>query len=186
MATTPPKSGAGAAAGGSDQRGADLLKRLLDEHLKTTALQSDYADLYRNLPNILEITAEIGRRKQEADKANEEALATVTRVLSEAREKAEALSDALTREHATLSALLKDGSLMDEAIRHTVENLGKSGKAGHSQAGGASGAGAGPHQLNSVLTNIQTMISREVERQVELLRGRTQDAIARAAAAQKK
>lgn len=183
MPTTSPKSGAAAAAGGSDQSGADLLKRLLDEHLKTTALQSDYADLYRNLPNILEITAEIGRRKQEADKANAEALATVTKVLSEARENAEALSDALTREHATLSALLKDSSLMDEAIRHSVENLGKAGK---SQAGGTAGSTAQPHHLNSVLTNIQTMISREVERQVELLRGRTQDAIARAAAAQKK
>ncbi|WP_417686052.1 hypothetical protein [Roseibium sp.] len=155
----------------------EALERLIRGYVKTAALQSEYQALHQSLPNVLSLAGEILKKKEESEKAYAQGLEVVEKVLTDASQKAEALSQAMATQHDALAAILGDKELLGEIL--------KSGKAATAAAfeavapGAQGGAGPGSStanpqvasQLNAAMDRIRSMISQEVQRQAELLRG---------------
>jgi|GEM_PF-6606418 len=175
--TAGAQSDPAAAAAGSAGRGAastELLKEILEGFLKTSELQSDYQALYRSLPTVVGIAAEVLKQKEAGDTAFQEGMKAVERVLGEARDKAEQLSSAMTDQQSALDKLLNDkGSLMD-LLKASQQHGGKTLKGGV-DLGGQAALLADPKiafQLNTLMGNINGMVSREVARQLAGLRAK--------------
>ncbi len=157
----------------------ELLKKLLEGHLAVAGLQGDYQALYRNLPTVLGIAGEIMKRKQAGDRALEEGLDAVERILTDARQKAAKLSEEMLAQHDALEQLLENKETLTELVE-----AGMSGSAGAGPATPAALAGAisdpnAANQLNTMMENVRHMIASEVERNVTQLRSQIEQAISR-------
>ncbi|WP_417670745.1 hypothetical protein [Roseibium sp.] len=186
----------GAPHGGPEGKGdtpAQVLEALIKGYLQTAALQKEYQSLHQSLPNVLTLAGEILKKKEESEKAYAQGLDVVEKVLAEASEKADGLSRAMAQQHEKLAGILADKDLLSEILRSgqaataaafEAAGLGTAGgpTAPHpskSQMGGpAAGLNLGglgdtqlANQLNTVMGNIRSMISQEVQRQAEILRG---------------
>ncbi len=175
-------AGAGDKAEGS---AAELLKNLISGYLETANLQSDYQSLYRSLPGVFEVAGEILKRKEAGDDALEEGLSVVEKMLTDASEKADKLSDALQSQHATLQKILANKTHLQDVLRAGKKGMSEAGQGSATGSPGVppgGGVGAGPgglaglsdprlaNQLNLVLNNIPAMVSKEVERHIAELR----------------
>ncbi|MBO9425355.1 hypothetical protein J7444_11525 [Labrenzia sp. R4_1] len=161
-------SGSGRGSGG----GADLLKDILESFLKTSTLQSDYQSLYRSLPTVVGIAAEILKKKEAGDAALDEGMQAVERVLTDARDKAEQLSNTMSAQQASLEKLLNDKATLTELLKASQQKKGEAFQ-GMPQFGPGAAALADPkvaYQLNTLMGNINSMVAREVERQIAGLR----------------
>lgn len=163
---------------------ADALKSLLESYIKTSALQNDYQAAYRSLPTVIEVAGEILKKREESENALDEGLKVVEKVLQDAKDKAETLSADLQHQHDLLQDILQNKRSLTEIL--------KTAKAGLAAAGSdATAAGSAPpfpngipglgpadpktaYQLNMLTANIQSMVSREVEKQLAQLRAQAE------------
>ncbi|MEJ8474768.1 hypothetical protein [Roseibium algae] len=155
------------------------LKSLLEGYIKTSNLQSDYQVLHQTLPSVLGLAGEILKKKEEGDSAFAQGQDVVEKLLADASSTADKLSKAYADQHATLSNILADSDLLSEILKAGKEVSGAGlgiapGAAGNSAADkpsvfrpGLPGLADGQlvNQLNTVMGNIQTMISQEVQKQ---------------------
>ncbi|GGB36301.1 hypothetical protein GCM10011316_05580 [Roseibium aquae] len=157
---------------------AEALKALLESSRQTGVLQSEYQAAYRSLPALLGVAGAILKKQQESEKALDEGLNVVEKVLSDASSKAKALSEDMSRQHDLLQDLLKNRQSLTELL-HAGKNSGlfdaKTSDAPLS--GGLAGINpqANPdpkvaYQLNILMSNLQSMVAREVESQLSQLR----------------
>jgi len=165
-------TGIGSGTGRGSSGGSDLLKEILESFLKTSTLQSDYQSLYRSLPAVVGIAAEILKKKEAGDAALNEGMQAVERVLSDARDKAEQLSNTMSAQQAALEKLLNDKASLTELLKASQQKKGEAFQ-GMPQFGPGAAALADPkvaYQLNTLMGNINSMVAREVERQIARLR----------------
>lgn len=165
-------SATGTGSGRGSSGGADLLKEILESFLKTSTLQSDYQSLYRSLPTVVGIAAEILKKKEAGDSALDEGMQAVERVLSDARDKAEQLSNTMSAQQAALEKLLNDKASLTELLKASQQKKGEAFQ-GMPQFGPGAAALADPkvaYQLNTLMGNINSMVAREVERRIAGLR----------------
>ncbi|WP_155134098.1 hypothetical protein [Roseibium sp. RKSG952] len=173
---------------------ANVLKQVIEGYLEVVKLQQDYQALYKSLPSVAGIAGEILKRKEETDRAMAEAHVAVEKVIREASEKADALSKSMAEQHSLLEQVLGNKEVLDELLKAGKEgmsmpNAGGAGLGGGLAGGLASGlgrpdqtpaGGADPKiafQLNTMMGNIQAMVSREVERQLAALRAQAERTI---------
>jgi hypothetical protein len=130
----------------------------------------------------LDLAGEILKKKEEGAKAFDQGLEVVEKVLADASSKAEELSKAMAAQHEVLAELMANKTLLTELLKS--EDVSGAAHLGAAAAGlgtgGLAGGGGkgGPNladtqlaaQLNTVMSNIQTMIAREVAKQAEQLR----------------
>jgi len=157
---------------------ADALKALLESSQKTSQLQSEYQAAYRSLPTLLEVASAIRKKQQESEKALDRGLEVVEKVLSDASKKAQDLSQDMNRQHDLLQELLKNkasltdvlgpGKSVEFAAAITPESAETAGPAGGNPQFMQDPKIA--YQLNILMSNIQTMVAREVENQLTQLR----------------
>ncbi|CTQ70968.1 hypothetical protein [Roseibium alexandrii] len=169
---TGADTGAGSGSGRGSSGGSDLLKEILEGFLKTSTLQSDYQSLYRSLPTVVGIAAEILKKKEAGDAALDEGMQAVERVLTDARDKAEQLSNTMSAQQADLEKLLNDKASLTELLKASQQKKGEAFQ-GMPQFGPGTAALADPkvaYQLNTLMGNINSMVAREVERQIAGLR----------------
>jgi uncharacterized coiled-coil protein SlyX len=165
-------TGTGTGSGRRSSGGSDLLKEILESFLKTSTLQSDYQSLYRSLPTVVGIAAEILKKKEAGDAALDEGMQAVERVLTDARDKAEQLSNTMSAQQAALEKLLNDKASLTELLKASQQKKGEAFQ-GVPQFGPGAAALADPkvaYQLNTLMGNINSMVAREVERQIAGLR----------------
>ncbi|WP_395173136.1 hypothetical protein [Roseibium alexandrii] len=165
-------TGSGNGSGRGSSGGSDLLKEILEGFLKTSTLQSDYQSLYRSLPTVIGIAAEILKKKEAGDAALDEGMQAVERVLTDARDKAEQLSNTMSAQQADLEKLLNDKASLTELLKASQQKKGEAFQ-GMPQFGPGTAALADPkvaYQLNTLMGNINSMVAREVERQIAGLR----------------
>lgn len=169
-ATSGSSSGASTGPSSPPGAGADpavLLKKLLEGYLKTSTLQSDYQSLYRSLPAVVGIAAEIMKKKEAGDAALNQGLQTVEKVLEDARDKAEQLSRTMSEQQSALDQLLKDKASLSELLKATQQSAAKA--PAEPRLGLEAAALADPkvaYQLNTLMGRFSSMISREVERKI--------------------
>lgn len=171
-AGTGTGTGSGTGSGRGSSGGSDLLKEILEGFLKTSTLQSDYQSLYRSLPTVVGIAAEILKKKEAGDAALDEGMQAVERVLTDARDKAEQLSNTMSAQQADLEKLLNDKASLTELLKASQQKKGEAFQ-GMPQFGPGTAALADPkvaYQLNTLMGNINSMVAREVERQIAGLR----------------
>jgi len=179
----PDANQGGATMADNDQKpsarsAADALKALLESSLKTSQLQSEYQATYRSLPGLLEVAGAIRKKQQESEQAFDKGLEVVEKVLSDASKKAQDLSQDMNRQHDLLQELLRNKASLTEVLgQGKPEDIAASVNAGKAETAGL--AGAAPHmmhdpkvayQLNILMSNLQTMVAREVENQLTRLR----------------
>ncbi|WP_289035955.1 hypothetical protein [uncultured Roseibium sp.] len=175
MVEAKKPGGPGAGPRKTPAKPAEVLEALLEGYLKTASLQTDYQGLYQSLPGVLDLAGDILKKKEESEQAFDQGILVVEKVLTDASEKADQLSKAMSDQHDALKAILADRSLLSDIL--------KSGKEATAASSRKAARGADPRagvlgladaqlagQLNSVMSNIQSMISREVQRQSEVLR----------------
>ncbi|MBO9419981.1 hypothetical protein J7481_10780 [Labrenzia sp. R4_2] len=165
-------TGTGTGSGRRSSGGSDLLKEILESFLKTSTLQSDYQSLYRSLPTVVGIAAEILKKKEAGDAALDEGMQAVERVLTDARDKAEQLSNTMSAQQAALEKLLNDKASLTELLKASQQKKGELFQ-GVPHFGPGAAALADPkvaYQLNTLMGNINSMVAREVERQIAGLR----------------
>ncbi|MGS4885785.1 hypothetical protein [Roseibium sp. MB-4] len=165
-------TGTGTGSGRRSSGGSDLLKEILESFLKTSTLQSDYQSLYRSLPTVVGIAAEILKKKEAGDAALDEGMQAVERVLTDARDKAEQLSKTMSAQQAALEKLLNDKASLTELLKASQQKKGEAFQ-GVPHFGPGAAALADPkvaYQLNTLMGNINSMVAREVERQIAGLR----------------
>ncbi|QDG76725.1 hypothetical protein [Labrenzia sp. PHM005] len=153
---------------------SDLLKQILEGFLKTSTLQTDYQTLYRSLPAVVGIAAEIMKKKEAGDTALDEGMQAVERVLGDARDKAEQLSTAMSAQQAALEELLNNKASLTDLLKASQQQTSDKIK-GLPHLGFEAAALADPkvaYQLNTLMGNINAMVSREVERQLSVLRNK--------------
>ncbi|WP_420414390.1 hypothetical protein [Roseibium sp.] len=156
----------------------DLLKQILEGFLKTSSLQTDYQTLYRSLPAVVGIAAEIMKKKEAGDTALDEGMQAVERVLGDARDKAEQLSKAMIAQQTALEELLNNKASLTDLLKASQQQTGDKLK-GLPHLGAEAAALADPkvaYQLNTLMGNINVMVSREVERQLSVLRNKVASA----------
>jgi hypothetical protein len=178
QATQQGTSGQSARASGRGTASSDLLKQILEGYLKTSTLQSDYQTLYRSLPAVVGIAAEILKKKEAGDTALDEGMKAVERVLGAARDKAEQLSKAMMAQQSALDELLSNKASLTELLKASQQQSADKLK-GFPQLGIEAAALADPkvaYQLNTLMGNINSMVSREVERQLSVLRNKVTSA----------
>ncbi|OJJ10993.1 hypothetical protein BKI51_13945 [Alphaproteobacteria bacterium AO1-B] len=135
-------------------------------------MQSDYQSLYRSLPTVVGIAAEILKKKEAGDAALDEGMQAVARVLSDARDKAEQLSNTMSAQQAALEKLLNDKASLTELLKASQQKKVEAFQ-GVPHFGPGAAALADPkvaYQLNTLMGNINSMVAREVERQIAGLR----------------
>jgi hypothetical protein len=118
-------TGSGSGSGRRSSGGSDLLKEILESFLKTSTLQSDYQSLYRSLPTVVGIAAEILKKKEAGDAALAEGMQAVERVLTDARDKAEQLSNTMSAQQAALEKLLNDKTSLTELLKASQQKKGE-------------------------------------------------------------
>lgn len=165
-------------ASGRGTSSSDLLKEILEGFLKTSSLQTDYQTLYRSLPAVVGIAAEIMKKKEAGDTALDEGMQAVERVLGDARDKAEQLSKAMMAQQAALDQLLNNKATLTDLLKASQKQASEKLKE-LPHIGIEAAALADPkiaYQLNTLMGNINSMVSREVERQLSGLRAKAASA----------
>lgn len=153
---------------------ADLLKQILEGYLQTSTLQSDYQTLYRSLPTVVGIASQILKKKEAGDSALDEGMQAVEKILGDARDKAEQLSKAMADQQNALEQLLSNKASLTELLKASQLKASETAK-GLPQYGLEAAALADPkvaYQLNTLMGNINSMVQREVERQLSGLQSR--------------
>ncbi|GAA0773832.1 hypothetical protein E1180_09115 [Roseibium denhamense] len=169
------------ARGRADQRSgrvapdtAAVFKHLLESYLETSRLQGDYQNLYRSLPAVVGIAAEVLKKKEDGDAALNEGMQAVERVLKNARDKAEQLSKAMLAQQAALDQILQNKTSLTELLKaggQAVENQ-KPAKSLATDIAALSDPKVA-YQLNTLMGTINAMISREIARQLSGYNGAT-------------
>ncbi len=157
---------------------AELLKQILEGYLQSSTLQSDYQSLYRSLPAVVGIAAEILKKKEAGDSALDEGMEAVERVLGDARDKAEKLSKVMADQQSALEQLLNNKASLTELLKNSELKAGKGAKS-LPPLGVEAAALADPkvaYQLNTLMGNINSMVQREVERQLSGLHNKASSA----------
>lgn len=160
-------AGQAAPSSGRGPASADLLKQVLEGYLHAATLQTDYQSLYRSLPAVVGIAAEIMKKKEAGDAAMTEGMQAVERVLEDARDKAEQMSKAMMAQQSALDQLLKDKATLTDLLKATQQKAAKATAPPH--LGLEAAALADPkvaYQLNTLMGRFSSMISREVERKI--------------------
>jgi hypothetical protein len=188
-------AGSGPASGLSVPEGDQLMRRLLQDHLKVAALQAGYQAVSRSLPAILAAGIEAGRQKRAADAAFEQGIATAARVLAATRDTAAQLSSSMRSEHETMLRLLSDKDLLGQLSTSASVALAAANTLGQGIGAppGSETAAAGPAnrppqpqpqgagqpltprgiavQMNQKMGDIQGIVAQEVERKISGLLG---------------
>lgn len=173
-ASTGTSTGTPAGPPHASRASADLLKQILEGYLQTSSLQTDYQSLYRSLPAVVGIAAEILKKKEAGDSALTEGMQAVERVLGDARDKAEQLSKAMAAQQSALEELLNNKASLTELLKASQLTANEQAKR-IPHLGLEAAALADPkvaYQLNTLMGNINSMVAREVERQLSGLQTR--------------
>ncbi|NVK33072.1 MAG: hypothetical protein HWE23_01255 [Rhodobacteraceae bacterium] len=154
---------------------ADLLKSILAAQRKTASLQSDYVAASQNVPNVLGVAAEILKKKEASEQAMTEGMSVVEKVLKEACDKAEALSQAMKEQHDALSHLLtSDGAVLKLLANKDSELLPEMSKI-EDLAAAASAAKAAKlalndpqvaKLLNNLAGSVRTLLAKELQNKI--------------------
>ncbi|MTI45347.1 hypothetical protein JM93_01266 [Roseibium hamelinense] len=175
-------AGRGPGQNNEPSAGTDLLKKIISGYLDAAKTQEDYQSLYRSLPSVIGIAGEIAKRQEETDKAMTEALSTVENILKNASAKAAALQESMSEQHALLERAANDKSLLADLLKSAKDGMAGAGlNLGPGPGGAAMPAGGGKtadpklaYQMNQMMGNVQTMVAREVERQIAALRAQAE------------
>ncbi|MEP4364524.1 MAG: hypothetical protein ABJP83_12160 [Roseibium sp.] len=157
---------------------SDTMTQFLESCLEASTLQTDYQSLYRSLPTVFGIASEILKRKEAGDAALDEGVQAVERILGDARDKAEKLSKAMIAQQDALDRLLKNRDSLTDLLKASQQKV-KAQTAGFPNLSPAVATLADPniaYQLNTLMGNLNSMVSREVERQLGALRGQAEQA----------
>ena len=194
-AVAGPASDPAAAAGGtapasglSVPEGDQLMRRLLQDHLKVAALQAGYQAVSRSLPAILAAGIEAGRQKRAADAAFEQGIATAAKILAATRDTAAQLSTSMRSEHETMLRLLSDKDLLGQLTTSASVALAAANTLGHGlgappgsepaptagQGQPVAQAGAMPQatprgmavQMNQRMGDVRGVVAQEVDRKI--------------------
>lgn len=133
-----------------DQR--ETLQKFLAAYNRGASLQAEYRELSQNLPTVLALAKEILLKKDESMRALEQALAVVEHVLSNARDKAGRLSDALMEQHETLDSFLADRDSLTNLLRTGQEELLETLSR---VEGNEAGSHSGPADLTTVMNMLR-------------------------------
>lgn len=161
---------------------SELLKQILEGYLKASNLQADYQSVYRTLPAIVGVAGEILKKKEAGDAALQEGVGAVEKVLKDARDKAEDLSKAMAAQQTALEELLKNRASLTELLKTSRSKISASGVA-FPQVPTEAAALADPkvaYQLNTLMGNINSMVAREVEKQIAGLRAQAEKTLQQA------
>lgn len=178
----------GPASGLSVPEGDQLMRRLLQDHLKVAALQAGYQAVSRSLPAILAAGIEAGRQKRAADAAFEQGIATAAKILAATRDTAAQLSSSMRSEHETMLRLLSDKELLGQLTASASVALAAANTLGHglgappgsepAQTAGqghpVAQAGAMPQatprgmavQMNQKMGDVRSVVAQEVDRKI--------------------
>lgn len=180
-------SGAAADAGTKPATGTAsatpvTLQDLLDSSQKTATLQQSLKTSYQALPAVLQIAGEILKKRDEGDQALAQGMKVVENVLQETIDKAEALSANLIKHTDMLKETLQDKDALADLLKSgaSVQSLKPVGQPATGLPMGLAGGLADPkvaYQLNLLMGNVQSMVSREVENQLSQLREQAEKAM---------
>ncbi|MEP3046083.1 MAG: hypothetical protein ABJL55_08380 [Roseibium sp.] len=151
----------------------EILKRLLESYIDSSAMQTEYQSLYRSLPNVVGITAEIMKKKEEGDAALNEGVRVVERILEDARDNAEQLSKEMMAQQEALENLLRNKESLTNLLRASQQNMAAQASTLPNLAD-QTAIFADPRiadLLNTCAGRIKTMVSQEFERRLGALQG---------------
>lgn len=163
---------------GPDISASDTMTQFLESCLETSTLQTDYQSLYQSLPTVFGIAAEILKKKEAGDAALDEGIQAVERILGDARDKAEKLSKAMIVQQDALDGLLKNRESLIDLLKASQQMV-KAQTTGFPNLSPAAATPADPkiaYQLNTLMGNLNSMVSREIERQLGALRSQAEQA----------
>lgn len=158
------------------------LQDLLDSSQKTATLQQSLKTSYQALPAVLQIAGEILKKRDEGDQALAQGMKVVENVLQETIDKAEALSANLIKHTDMLKETLQDKDALADLLKSgaSAQSLKSVGQPSPGVSGGLAGGLSDPkvaYQLNLLMGNVQSMVSREVENQLSQLRAQAEKAM---------